>query len=79
MKIKVKLLATYRDRLPPGTQGPTCELEVPDDTTLEQILARFDIAYDKTNVILINGLTPTPGQPLNEGDEIVAFSAVAGG
>jgi hypothetical protein len=54
-------------------------LDVPVDTSLEQVLARFDIAYDKTNVILINGLTPEPNQPIQEGDEITAFSAMAGG
>jgi hypothetical protein len=79
MKISVKLLTLYRNRLPEGTEGNTCELYVPEDTPVEILLARFGIANDKTSVILVNGIVPGPGQLLKEGDVVCAFPAFAGG
>ena len=79
MKIKVKLLATYREKLPPDTKGNTCTIDIPDGSGVEVVFERFDIDYDKSNVFLINGLTHKTPPPLNEGDVVCIFSAIAGG
>ena len=79
MKISVKLLSTYRNKLPDGTKGNSVSIDIPDGFSLEDVLKKFNIAYDQTNVVLVNGLTPEDGQSLIEGDEVCVFSAMAGG
>ena len=79
MKVSVRLIATLRDKLPEGTTGNTCEIEIPAGSAIEDVLRRFDIANDHTNVILVNGRVPDPGQELSEGDVVAAFPAIAGG
>jgi hypothetical protein len=79
MKVSVKLLALYKVKLPEGTEGSTCEMEVHEDISIEEIMKSFDIAVDPSNVILVNGHVPEPGQKLNEGDVVCAFPAYAGG
>jgi len=79
MKISVKLLTTYRKKLPEGTQGNTCTLQVPNIWCVGDILAHFEIPNDASSVILVNGLSPKGDQHLNEGDEVCVYSAMAGG
>ena len=38
MKVSVKLFALYKEKLPEGTEGSTCEIEVHDDISVEEIL-----------------------------------------
>lgn len=79
MQISVKLIANYRQKLPEGTKGNTCQMEVPTDTVVRQIVEHFEIAYNASNVILLNGHVPDPEQKLESGDVVCVFSAVAGG
>ena len=79
MKIKVKLLATYREKLPPDADGNTCTIDIPEESGVEVVLKHFDIAYDNSNVVLINGLTHEHPPNLKEGDVVCIFSAIAGG
>lgn len=79
MRISVKLIATLREKLPEGATGNTCEIEIPEGTSVEDVLRRFDVETDKTNVILVNGHSPAPDQALKEGDLVCAFPAMAGG
>ena len=79
MRISVKLLTTYRKKLPEGTKGNTCTLQVPESYCVSDILAHFEIPNDVSSVILVNGLSPQGDQALNEGDEVCVYSAMAGG
>jgi sulfur carrier protein ThiS len=79
MRVYVKLIATYQKLLPPGTKGNVVPLEVPDGTTVAQVMTRFEVPLDETSVILLNGLTVPLDTPLSEGDTAAAFSAIAGG
>lgn len=79
MKISVKLIATYRTLLPKGTQGNKIEIDVPEGTTASDVMNQFDVPQDDSSVIVINGLTVPLSTVLAEGDEVAAFSAVAGG
>ena len=79
MKITIKLLATYHSLLPPGTEGNTCEVEIVQGTRVEEVLKKFNVPLDESTVILLNGHTPDQNQPLNDGDMICAFPAMAGG
>ncbi len=79
MRVRVKLIATYRQHLPPGTHGDTVELEVAAGTTVADVLQPFGIPLDDSSVIVLNGRTVPLDTPLQEGDTVAAFSAIAGG
>ena len=79
MMIHVKLIATYRDHLPPEAKNGMIEIEVPDGTSVRDAVARFGIPLDDTSVIVLNGLTVPLDTPVSEGDTVTAFSAIAGG
>jgi molybdopterin converting factor small subunit len=79
MMIRVKMIATYRDHLPPEAKNGVIELDVPDGTTVREAVARFGIPLDDSSVIVLNGLTVSLDTPLAAGDTVTAFSAIAGG
>ncbi len=79
MKINVKLIATYRELLPPGTQGNKIEIEVPEGTKVSDVMTQFNVPQDESSVIVVNGLTVPLSTVLVENDEVTAFSAIAGG
>lgn len=79
MQIWIKLLANYRNYLPEGTNGDQISIRVPEDIRPEKILEMFSLPPIPESVVLINGRTMVPGEPLSEGDVVCAFSAMAGG
>jgi sulfur carrier protein ThiS len=79
MHIRVKLIATYLAHLPPGTQGNTAQFSVVPGATMADVLAPLGIPLDDSTVLLLNGYQAEPDTPLEEGDLITAFSAIAGG
>ena len=79
MKVYVKLIATYREHLPPGTYGNVTEVDALPGTTVQEILTPFGVPLDDSSVIVVNGLTVPLDTPVNEGDTVAAFSAIAGG
>jgi molybdopterin converting factor small subunit len=79
MMIRVKLIANYRDALPPDHKHGVVELDVPDGTTVYDAISQFDIPINDESVIVLNGFTVDMSTPLKEGDMVTAFSAIAGG
>jgi molybdopterin converting factor small subunit len=79
MMIQVKLLANYREHLPPEAKNGGVELDVPDGTTVREAMSHFPIPLDDTSVIVVNGLTVDLDTLLKAGDIVSAFSAIAGG
>ena len=79
MMIRIKMIANYRDALPPGHKHGVVELDVPEGTTVYDAISRFDSPLNDESVIVLNGLTVDMDTPLQEGDMVTAFSAIAGG
>jgi molybdopterin converting factor small subunit len=80
MLIRVKLMASLRNKLPPGSQGGTASLEIEPGTTVTGVLDRLGISGNHIHLVMINGAMETDRQrPLAEGDELVIFPPVAGG
>ena len=75
----VRLIGSYRKLLPPGTQGSKVEMQIPNGTSVASLLAQFDVPLTDDSVIVVNGLSVDWGTTLAEGDEVSAFSAMAGG
>ncbi len=79
MMICIKLIANYREQLPPEAKNGVVELDVPDGTTVYDAISRFDIPLNDESVIVLNGVTVDMSTLLKEGDIVTAFSAIAGG
>ncbi len=79
MMIRVKMIANYRKLLPPEAKNGVVELDIPEGTTVHDAISRFDIPLNDESVIVLNGLTVDLSTPLQEGDVVTAFSAIAGG
>ncbi len=79
MKVYVKLIANYREHLPPGTRGNTTSVDVLPGSSVQDVLAPFGIPLDDRTVIAVNGLTVPLDTTVSEGDQVAAFSAIGGG
>ena len=79
IKVQLKLFATYRNYLPPGTAGSVVDVQVPVGTRVGDLLHQFGLPQNESRVILVNGLGVMEDQVLQENDVIAAFPAMAGG
>ena len=79
MKVRVRLIGSYRKLLPPETKGSVIELEVPNGTSVADLMSQFNVPLTTDSVIVVNGLSVDWATTLEESDEVSAFSAMAGG
>ena len=79
MKVIVRLIGSYRKLLPPDTKASVVELDIPRDTSVAGLLSQFNVPLTDDSVIVVNGLSVDWETTLAEGDEVSAFSAMAGG
>jgi molybdopterin converting factor small subunit len=79
MQIEVRLFAMLRDRLPPGSGRFSCTIEVQPDTTVQDVLDRFEITPEDAPIHFINGLHAKTDVTLKEGDVLAVFPPIAGG
>ena len=79
MKVRLKLFATFRRYLPPGTQGSACDVEVPDGAQVSDLLSQLNLPEKGPLMILVNGRDAALDRVLQDGDVIAIFPAVAGG
>jgi molybdopterin converting factor small subunit len=80
MRVRVKLMASLRSRLPPDAQGGTTVLEVEPGTTVASVLDRLGVPSGHVHLIMVNGSMERDRQRmLADGDEVVVFPPVAGG
>jgi sulfur carrier protein ThiS len=74
MKIEVKCFATLAPHTP--AEG---NMDVPPQTSVNDIMRQLGIARDDVKIIFINGAHVEPEALLNEGDRLGLFPAVGGG
>lgn len=79
MKVSLKLIGSYRKLFPPETKGSSIEVEIPRGTTVAGLISQFGVPLTDDSVVVVNGLSMDWETPLTEGDEVSAFSAMAGG
>jgi len=79
MIIKLKLFATFREYLPEGNDGHSCEIKVPDESRVDSIIEGIKLPQDIPKIILINGLQKTARDILKDGDTLSIFPPIAGG
>ena len=83
MQVTVKLFASLGVYLPPGAKRHAMQMEVADDTTVEQLLQQLKLPHELTHLVLLNGTYVEPENRqrtrLSPGDEFAIFPPVAGG
>ena len=82
MNLTFKLYASLGEHLPPGSSDHQVRLQVSEDTTPIMLLERYGVPLTEVHLVLVNGVFVPPGErniPLNEGDELAVWPAVAGG
>ncbi len=79
MKVKVKLYATF-SRYHPGTlAGTPFEVDLPDGSTLRDLIHHLEIPESEVKVCFINARIQDLDTRLNAGDEVGIFPPVGGG
>lgn len=83
MKIKLKLFASLGQFLPTGTRSNVIEIDIPDGTSPNQVIAQYDVPMEMVHLVLRNGsyveLEDRDSEPLQTGDELALWPPVAGG
>ena len=83
MQIKLKLFATLTDYLPAGAVKNEIALAVDERTTIDQLIARFNLPRSLVHLVLINGVYIYPDERLaktfTNGDVLAIWPPIAGG
>ena len=79
MRIEVRLFATLVSYLPPEGREGAVVLDVPDGSTVRDVVTRLGIPADLERVTLLNGGDSTPDALLHAGDVLTIFPPLAGG
>lgn len=84
MKIKFKLFATLQDLLPAGAVKNAVDIEVADDTSLNDIIDQYRVPRELAHLVLVNGVfycdtDRDDKQVLKENDVLAIWPPVAGG
>lgn len=80
MSIEIRLFATLRAYLPPGSNKGSARLELPAGATVSDALASLRIPAATASLVLVDGRFEEDRQRrLGEGCVLSVFPAVAGG
>ena len=79
MRVQVKLFATLRKYMPPGSAGDTLTVDVADDATVADLVARLGIPLEHARMAVAAGEQLDLAAPLPAGVEINLFPPLAGG
>lgn len=83
MHITFKLYATLTDYLPERTDKHSIQLDIPESTTPNQLIDRFNVPRAMAHLVLLNGIYMHPSERdsanLKNGDILAIWPPVAGG
>ena len=80
MNVRVRLMASLRSKLPPGSQNGVADVGISEIGTVEDVLRQLGVAPDHVHLVMVNGeRQPDPQHMLHEGDDVTIFPPVAGG
>jgi molybdopterin converting factor small subunit len=80
MTIELRLFASLRTHLPPGSPRGKCVLDVPAGTSVGAVLTRMHIPFASAHLLLVNGEHDRDfDRVLGDGDVLSVFPPVAGG
>lgn len=79
MRVEVRLFATLQRFLPPDGRDGAAVLDLPDGSTVSDVLTRLGIPPDMPWVALLNGEDAPGERSLAPGDQLTLFPPLAGG
>lgn len=84
MKVTFKLFASLQDYLPAAArQKNALELDLPEGTTIAQVIERFGLPQPACKLVLVDGLFVPPAErstrALKEGETLAIWPPIAGG
>ncbi|MDI6749039.1 MAG: MoaD/ThiS family protein [Rhodocyclaceae bacterium] len=84
MKITFKLFAALQDYLPAAARARNAlELELPEGTTIGQVIERFGMPQASCKLVLVDGLFVPPAErgtrTLKDGETLAIWPPIAGG
>jgi len=84
MKITFKLFASLQDYLPVEAKAKNAlALDLPDGTTVGQVIERFGLPPKSCHLVLIDGHFVPPAErasrPLQDGNTLAIWPPIAGG
>jgi sulfur-carrier protein len=79
VRVEVQLFATLAGFLPPSSREGAATLDVPDCSTVRDVIQRLGLPADLERVTLVNGGDATPDRALRSGDVVAVFPPLTGG
>ena len=79
ISVQVRLYATLRRYRPEVKLGESLPMELPEGSTVGQLIARLGIPARVVKSIFVNRRPQDPEHVLQNGDEVAIFPPVAGG
>jgi molybdopterin converting factor small subunit len=79
LRVEVQLFATLAAFLPPDSREGRASLELPDRSTVRDVIRRLGLPADLERVTLVNGGDASPDRALSPGDVVAVFPPLAGG
>jgi sulfur carrier protein ThiS len=83
MQIKLKLFATLTDYLPSSAVKNELPLTIDERTTIEHLIAQFNLPRSLVHLVLVNGFYIPPQEralrTFREGDVLAIWPPIAGG
>jgi len=79
MRVRVKLFASLCRYLSDAAPGIPFEMEVPEGTTLANLVDRLKLPCEEVKVFFVNGRARPIDWSLEPGDDLGIFPLVAGG
>ncbi len=79
MKINLNLYASLSEYLPDRSLGNPNSLDLPEGTTIKQVIEQLRIPLDTPRIIFLNGTHAPLEALLNDGDRLGMFPPLAGG
>lgn len=79
MEIEIQLFASLRKHLPDTDGIAAVQMEVPDHSTVGQVLDQLNVPREAAKLIFVNNLRAQLEKPLATGDRVGVFPPVAGG
>jgi sulfur carrier protein len=82
-QVTLKLFALLGRHLPPGATANATQVEVPDDSHMGALIARFGLTDRDCHLVLLNGAFVPPDSraatPLSSGDTVSIWPPIGGG
>jgi len=79
VQVNVKLFASLQRYKPDVFAGEIFPVELPDGSTLADLVANLEISANEVKVMFVNGRARAEMYRLKDGDEVGIFPPVGGG